>query len=76
MTASHVFRKAEKIATKQKQTTEISNLRHVIGLLSDHTAPDTNDLTSALASAFPITQRMIDAGEIILKNKDLQKRPR
>jgi hypothetical protein len=70
MTASHVFRKAEKIATKQKQTTESSNLRHIIGLLSDHAAPDTNDLTSALAKTFPITERMIEAGEIILKNKE------
>ncbi len=70
MTASHVFRKAEKIATKQKQTAEISNLRHTIGLLSDHTAPDTKDLASALALAFPVAQRMIDAGEIILKNKE------
>jgi hypothetical protein len=70
MTASHVFRKAEKIATKQKHTAEISNLRHIIRLLSDHTAPDTKDLASALDGAFPVVQRMIDAGEIILKNKE------
>jgi hypothetical protein len=70
MTASHVFRKAEKIATKQKLSTEVSNLRHTIDLLSNHTAPDTKELASALIAAFPVAQRMIDAGDIILKNKE------
>jgi len=70
MTASHVFRKAEKIATKQKQSAEISNLRHTIELLSDHAAPDITELASALTVSFPIAHRMIDAGEIILKNKE------
>ncbi|HZK29929.1 MAG TPA: hypothetical protein VFC43_01665 [Methanoregula sp.] len=70
MTASHVFRKAEKIATKQKLSPEISNLRHTIDLLSDHTAPDTKELASALITAFPVAQRMIDSGDIILKNKE------
>jgi len=70
MTASHVFRKAEKIATKRKISAEISNLRHTIDLLSDHTAPDTKELASALAIAFPVAQRMIDTGEIVLKNKE------
>ncbi len=46
MTAAHVFRKAEKIATKQRHTTEISTLRHTVDLLSDHTAPDSKDLAS------------------------------
>jgi hypothetical protein len=70
MTASHVFRKAEKIATKQKLSSEISNLRHTIDLLSDHTAPDTKELASALITAFPVAQRMIDSGDILLKNKE------
>ena len=70
MTASHVFRKAEKIATKQRHATEISTLRHTVDLLSDHTAPDTKDLASALTTACPVAQRMIDAGEIVLKNKE------
>jgi hypothetical protein len=70
MTASHVFRKAEKIATKQKLSSEISNLRHTIDLLSDHTAPETKELASALITAFPVAQRMIDSGDIILKNKE------
>jgi hypothetical protein len=70
MTASHVFRKAEKIATKQKLASEISNLRHTIDLLSDHTAPDTKELASALITAFPVAQRMIDSGDILLKNKE------
>jgi hypothetical protein len=70
MTVSHVFRKAEKIATKQRQPTEISTLRHAIDLLSNHTIPDTNELESSLTGAFPIAQRMIAAGEILLKNKE------
>jgi hypothetical protein len=70
MTVSHVFRKAEKIATKQRQPPEISTLRHAIDLLSNHTSPDTNELESALSKACPIAQRMIAAGEIILKNKE------
>ncbi len=39
MTVSHVFRKAEKIATKKRQPTEIATIRHAIELLSDHTVP-------------------------------------
>jgi hypothetical protein len=70
MAAAHVFRKAEKIATKQRHATDISALRHTIDLLSDHTAPDSMDLASALTIAFPVAQRMIEAGEIVLKNKE------
>ena len=70
MTASHVFRKAEKIALKQKHTSDVSNLRHIIDLLSDHSAPETKDLSEALSIAFPITNRMIEADDIILKNKE------
>ncbi|MDD1695390.1 MAG: hypothetical protein LUQ54_00690 [Methanoregula sp.] len=70
MTVSHVFRKAEKIATKQRHPPEIATLRFAIDLLSDHTVPDTKDLESALNKAFPIVQRMIAAEEIVLKNKE------
>jgi len=70
MTVSHVFRKAEKIATKQRQPTEITTLRHAIDLLSDHTVPEIKDLESALNTAFPIVQKMIAAGNIELKNKE------
>jgi hypothetical protein len=70
MTAAHVFRKAEKIATKQQHPAEISTLRHTVNLLSDHKPPETDDLASALTSSFPVVQRMIGAGEIVLKNKE------
>jgi hypothetical protein len=70
MTASHVFRKAEKIAVRQKHPTEISLLRHTMELLSDHMVPDTGDLASALAAACPVAERMIAAEEITLKNKE------
>ena len=70
MTASHVFRKAEKIATKQRHPAETSTLLHTIELLSDHVVPDPEDLDSALARASPMAERMIAAGEITLKNKE------
>jgi hypothetical protein len=70
MTASHVLRKAEKIAIKQKHPAEIAVLRQTIGLLSDHEIPEVNELRESLAAAFPIAKRMIDSGEIALKNKE------
>ena len=70
MTASHVFRKAEKIAARQKHPSEIAVLRQTMELLSDHKVPDTGDLASALSAACPIAERMIAAGEITLKNKE------
>jgi len=70
MTASHVLRKAEKIAAKQHQPQEIASIKNIIGLLSDHTVPAGDDLVAALSSACPITQRMIESGEIVLKNKE------
>jgi len=70
MTAAHVFRKAEKIATKQQHTTEISFLHNTVNFLSDHKPPETHDLDFALTNSFPVVQRMINAGEIILKNKE------
>jgi hypothetical protein len=70
MTASHVFRKAEKIAVRQKHPSEIAVLRHTMELLSDHRVPDTGDLAAALAAACPVAERMIAAEEITLKNKE------
>jgi hypothetical protein len=70
MTASHVFRKAEKIAVRQKHPSEISVLRHTMELLSDHEVPDTADLAAALSDACPVAERMIAAEEITLKNKE------
>jgi len=70
MTVSHVFRKAEKIAIKQRQPTEIATLRHATDLLSNHTIPDTKELETALTMAIPVAERMIASGEIVLKNKE------
>jgi tetratricopeptide (TPR) repeat protein len=70
MTASHVFRKAEKIAVRQKRPSEISVLRNVTEILSDHEVPDTGDLAAALAAACPVAERMIAAEEVTLKNKE------
>jgi hypothetical protein len=70
MTASHVFKKAEKIGAKQHQTGEVSSLRHAIGILSNHVLPDPSALSTALAAACPVAQRMIAAGDIPLKNRE------
>jgi hypothetical protein len=70
MTASHVMRKAEKIAAKQHQQQEIAIIKNTIGLLSDHTVPPGEELVAALTSACPIAHRMIETGEIPLKNKE------
>jgi hypothetical protein len=70
MTASHVFRKAEKIANRKMRPGETAALRQVMGLLSDHEAPDPGALEQSLATACPVTSRMIDDGEIPLRNKE------
>lgn len=70
MTASHVLRKAEKIATKQKHTSEITVLKHAMALLSDHELPSCTELKTALTAAGPVVERMIGADEIVLKNKE------
>jgi hypothetical protein len=70
MTASHVFRKAEKIATRQRHTTETAALNRAMDLLSDHEIPIAATLDAALAAACPLAERMIGAGEVVLKNKE------
>ena len=70
MTASHVFKKAEKIAVKQHLTADVASLREAIELLSDHELPDASRMSTVLLAACPVAQRMIDAGEIPLKNRE------
>lgn len=70
MTASHVFRKAEKIAVKQHQTADVASIRNATEMLSDHDLPDSSGLKTALAAACPVVQRMIAAGDIPLKNRE------
>lgn len=70
MTASHVFRKAEKIATRQRHPSETAILNPAMEHLSDHEIPDHNALNEALVAACPVVERMIAAGEIVLKNKE------
>lgn len=70
MTASHVFRKAEKIASRQRHPTEIGILNTAMELLSDHDIPDREQLDAALTAACPVTERMISSGEVLLKNKE------
>src|SRR5208337_509502 len=54
MTASHVFRKAEKIATRQHHPAEIVTINHAMDLLSNHDVPDADQLGEILAAACPI----------------------
>jgi hypothetical protein len=70
MTASHVFRKAEKIATRQHHPSEIAVLNAAMEILSDHEIPSRDALDEALAVACPVVERMTAAGEIVLKNKE------
>ncbi len=70
MTASHVFRKAEKIATRQHHPADIALLRPAMEILSDHELPDKDSLNEVLAAACPVAERMIAGGEILLKNKE------
>jgi hypothetical protein len=70
MTTSHVLRKAEKIAIRQNHPAETTTLQHAMTILSDHELPDSTVLAAALAAACPITERMIESGDIALKNKE------
>jgi hypothetical protein len=70
MTASHVLHKSEKLAHRQRNSADEAVLKHAMALLSSHAVPDTTDLVQALAAACPIAVRMIDLGEISLKNKE------
>ncbi len=70
ITASHVLRKAEKIAIRQKHPAEIPVLLHAMEVLSDHELPEPAGLKSALQAACPIAERMIGSGDIVLKNKE------
>jgi hypothetical protein len=70
MTAAHVLRKAEKIATRQNHHDEIALIQRAMALLSHHELPDIADLKTALDAVYPVTARMIGAGEIALKNKE------
>lgn len=70
MTMSHVFRKAEKIATKKHLTKEIHAIRDAMDLLSDHEVAAAEPCTSTLAAACPVVEKMIGDGEIVLKNRE------
>jgi hypothetical protein len=70
MTASHVFRKAEKIAVKKKLSKEVHILKGAMEILSHQDVAPAGDVTVALDAACPVVQKMIDEGDIILKNRE------
>ncbi|OPY36092.1 MAG: hypothetical protein A4E35_02134 [Methanoregula sp. PtaU1.Bin051] len=70
MTASHVLRKAEKVARRQHRSSDERAIAAAMHLLSDHTVPDQAGLAGVLDAAYTPVRRMIDAGEIALKNKE------
>lgn len=70
MTASHVLRKAEKLAHKQRRKADEAALKHATDILSDHAVPYTTDLAQTLAAACTITVGMINGGDVSLKNKE------
>lgn len=70
MTASHVIRKAEKLAARDHHAPEVSALRTAMEMLSDHDLPAPELLDTRLAAACPVIVQMTDAGQIALKNKE------
>ena len=70
MTASHVLRKAEKVARRQQKSLDERVIAKAIAILSDHGVPDCGDLVATLDAAYLPARRMIDAGEVVLKNKE------
>ena len=70
MTASHVFRKAEKIAIKKNLTKEVHALKDAMTLLSDHEVASPAAIVQALDSACPVVNKMVEDGDILLKNKE------
>jgi myosin heavy subunit len=70
MTASHVLRKAEKIASRKHLTKEIHILNDAMDVLSDHEVADAATLVSVITASCPVTGKMISDGDLLLKNKD------
>ena len=70
MNASHVLRKAEKIANRKHLTADVHTLKKTMELLSNDDVAQSSDITASLEKSCPIAQKMIDAGEIAVKNKE------
>lgn len=70
MNASHVLRKAEKIANRKHLTADVHTLKKTMDILSDHDVAQSAEITASLEASCPIAQKMIDAGEIAVKNKE------
>ena len=70
MTASHVFRKAEKIATRKHLSKEVHTLKDAMDLLSDHEVASAETVHAVWIRRVLVVQKMIDEGDIILKNKE------
>ncbi|HVP97421.1 hypothetical protein [Methanoregula sp.] len=70
MTASHVLRKAEKIAIRKKLSKEVRILKEAMEILSNHEIATAEEVTGVLDTACPIVQKMIRDGDILLKNRE------
>ena len=70
MTASHVIRKAEKLAARDHHTPEVSCLRMAMEILSNPDFPAPDLLDTHLTAACPVIVQMIESGQIALKNKE------
>ncbi|MGB7993822.1 hypothetical protein [Methanoregula sp.] len=70
MTASHVFRKAEKIAIRRNLSKEVHILKEAMDVLSHHEVSSAESVARILNAACPVVQTMIDDGDIILKNRE------
>jgi hypothetical protein len=70
MTASHVFRKAEKIAIRRHLSKEVHILKDAMDVLSHQDVATAESVARILDTACPVVQKMIDGGDIILKNRE------
>ncbi|MGA7627330.1 MAG: hypothetical protein WCE65_06205 [Methanoregula sp.] len=70
MTASHVFRKAEKIAIRRNLSKEVHVLKQAMEILSHHEVATAESVARTLDAACPVVQKMIDDSDIILKNRE------
>jgi iron-sulfur cluster repair protein YtfE (RIC family) len=72
MTASHVLRKAEKVARRQQKVSDERAISALTGILSDHAVPDPGVLAGVLDAAYIPARKLIDGGEVALKNREEQ----
>ncbi len=70
MTASHVLRRAAKVARHPRRPADETALARAILILSDHDIPQAGVIGQVLDAAFVPVERMIATGDVSLRNPD------